>query len=396
MKIPVIAALCAIFVLAPHTRLSAGEQEASPAIRLLEKMEFQKTAIESAVGMVELMIEHYPSSALTPEVIQEIRVACQKFMNNFFSDPDLFKGIAKIYEDNFTAAELEELIQLYDSPLGRKLIAAQPVVNQAAAKLTMKAFVEITKVIEEIMVKHEDAAPGDAQAATTTNSSTTMLEELRKAIREQEELVEERRKTLATIVRTKGIIITGEDAISGTHAADENHDASIFLQTFHQIEQEKALLESQIESLLSLETDNLIAQAAGLNVPDNVVRTLYPQYLELLLQLDSIKNSGLGPRHPTVLSHEDRIQGLRRQLEEGVVNLRATLRQQLDLATIRLARAETMKEEAREQAITRGLDAQDYVEAKKAFEMEQALLQQMRLKLIDVATDIGMPAPADR
>jgi len=393
MKIPVIAALCAIVVLAPHTRLSAGEQEASPAIRLLEKMEFQKTAIESAVGMVELMIEHYPSSALTPEVTQEIRVACQKFMNNFFSDPDLFKGIAKIYEDNFTAAELEELIQLYDSPLGRKLIAAQPGINQAAAQLTMKAFVEITKVIEEIMVKHEDAAPGDAKAATTTNSSTTMLEELRKAIREQEELVEERRKTLSKILRTKSI---DEDAISGTHAADENHDAPIFLQTSHQIEQEKAQLESQLESLLGLETDDLIVQAAGLNLPDNIVKTLYLQYLELLLQLDTIKNSGLGPHHPDVLSHEHRIQGLRRQLEEGAVTLRATLQNRLDLARIRLARVETMKEEAREQAITRGLDAQDYLEAKQAFEMEQALLQQMRLKLIDVAADIGMATPADR
>jgi Mg-chelatase subunit ChlD len=39
------------------------------------------------------------------------------------------------------------------------------------------------------------------------------------------------------------------------------------------------------------------------------------------------------------------------------------------------------KDESRENAIRRGLDAQDYVDAKKEFEKDQALLQQMKLKL---------------
>jgi hypothetical protein len=161
MKTSVIATLCAIVVLAPHTRLSAGEEEASPAIRLLEKMEFQKTAIESAAGMFEPMMKHFGEAGLPPEALQDIRVATQKFMNDIFSDPVMFKGIAKIYEDNFTAAELEELIQLYDSPLGRKLIAAQPAISQATAQLTMKATAENQAVFQQeimkIMEKHQNA-----------------------------------------------------------------------------------------------------------------------------------------------------------------------------------------------------------------------------------------------
>jgi Mg-chelatase subunit ChlD len=46
------------------------------------------------------------------------------------------------------------------------------------------------------------------------------------------------------------------------------------------------------------------------------------------------------------------------------------------------------KDESRENAIRRGLDAQDYVDAKKEFEKDQQLLQQMKLKLT------GDPLPA--
>ena len=71
---------------------------------------------------------------------------------------------------------------------------------------------------------------------------------------------------------------------------------------------------------------------------------------------------------------------MKRQLDEGVVNLRATLQAQLDLATNRLKSVEVMKDETREEAIKRGLDAQDYVDAKREFETDQDLLQTMKLK----------------
>ncbi len=229
------------------------------------------------------------------------------------------------------------------------------------------------------------------RAEVEGRSATALLNELRKAVRDQEEKVEERRKTLATIVRTKGIIYTGEDSFYRNQGLDEDMGASTALRTFHQLEQEKVQLESQIESLLRYDSEQLMVYAAGLNLPDNIVKTLYPQYLELQLQLDSLRTSGLGDRHPTVISHRERIEGLRRQLNEGVVSLRATLRAKLDLATDRLNRVETMKEESRDEAIQRGLDAQDYVEAKKAFETDQALLQQMRLKLIGETITERMP-----
>lgn len=222
-------------------------------------------------------------------------------------------------------------------------------------------------------------------------TANALLSELRRAVRDQEEQVEDRRKVLANIVRTKGIIYTGEESIFRNPGLDDDLGARTALATFHQLEQEKVQLESQIESLLRYDAEQLMAYAAGLNLPDNIVKSLHPQYLDLQLQIDTLITSGLGERHPTVIANRERLAGLWRQLNEGIVSLRATLRAQLDLATDRLARVENMKEETRDQAIKRGLDTQDYVEAKKNFETDQALLQQLRLKLIGETITERMP-----
>jgi uncharacterized protein involved in exopolysaccharide biosynthesis len=213
-----------------------------------------------------------------------------------------------------------------------------------------------------------------------TRDADRQLQELNKAVRDQEDKVEERRKVLATIVRNKGIIYKGADSFYNQGGVDEDQGARSALQIYHDLEQEKLQLESQISSLLKYDSDQLMVYAGGLNLPDNIIRTLYPQYQEAKRQLDGLKISGLGDRHPTVLVAVDQIENMKRQLDEGVVNLRATLQAQLDLATNRLKSVEVMKDESREEAIKRGLDAQDYVDAKREFETDQQLLQTMKMK----------------
>lgn len=220
------------------------------------------------------------------------------------------------------------------------------------------------------------------RAEVESHDAERQLQELNKAVRDQEDKVEERRKVLATIVRNKGIIYKGQDSFYNSGGVDEDQGARNALQAYHEIEQEKLQLESQISSLLKYDSDQLMVYAGGLNLPDNIIRTLYPQFQEAKRQLDGLKISGLGDRHPTVLVAVDQIENMKRQLDEGVVNLRATLQAQLDLAINRLKSMEVMKDETRDEAIKRGLDAQDYVDAKKDFETDQRLLQIMREKQI--------------
>ena len=219
------------------------------------------------------------------------------------------------------------------------------------------------------------------------------LRELNKAVRDQEDKVEERRKVLSTIVRTKGIIYKGQDSFYGTAGVDEDLGARNALATYYDLEQEKLQLESQISSLLKYDSDQLMVYASGLELPDNIIRTLYPQYLELKRQSESLRINGLGKKHPKVLAARDNLEKMKSQLDEGVVNLRATLSAQLDLAANRLKKVEAMKDLTREEAIKRGLDAQDYVDAKREFETDQELLQTMKLK--QMAETISRKIPGE-
>ena len=60
----------------------------------------------------------------------------------------------------------------------------------------------------------------EARVAAERSRAAAELEALEKAVREQEEKVEERRKVLATIVRTKGIVYHGKDPATGPSDGD--------------------------------------------------------------------------------------------------------------------------------------------------------------------------------
>jgi polysaccharide biosynthesis transport protein len=209
------------------------------------------------------------------------------------------------------------------------------------------------------------------------------LQELNKAVRDQEDKVEERRKVLSTIVRTKGIVFKWQDSIhGGSSGMEDDQGARSSLNMYHSLEQQRVQLESQISSLDKYDSDQLMVYAAGLDLPDNIIRALYPQYQQQQRQVESYRINGLGERHPTILSALDQIEQMKRQLDEGVVNLRATLKAQLDVVTDRLKSVEIMKDESKEEMIRQGLDTQDYVDAKREFETEEAMLQTMKMKLM--------------
>jgi polysaccharide biosynthesis transport protein len=211
---------------------------------------------------------------------------------------------------------------------------------------------------------------------TKGRESEHYVQEFSKMIRDQEDKVEERRKALAAIVRAKGIIYRGPNGVLPDERASPEE--------FHQLEQQKLQLESQISSLRKYENEQRMAYASGLDLPNNLIRILYPQYLEAKRQLDDLKRNGAGDDDPSVRAMVGRIEEIKIQLDEGVVNLRATLHAQLDLTNERLTGTGIPKSH---------FDAQDYVEAKRGFETEQEVLQQLKLKLI--GANISRKIPSD-
>ena len=245
----------------------------------------------------------------------------------------------------------------------------------------------------DIKVRHtnkEDARDITAEVAKAYKNYRTEIEgrdserglqELRKAVRDQEDKVEERRKLLTTIVRTKGIIPTGADSLYQNSGPDDG-GAGEAKRSLNKIEEDKIQLESQIKSLLNYTSEQLLVYAAGLNLPENIIKTLYPQYLEQRRRLDQLKTQGLGERHPTIQAETQNLANMRRQLEEGVTSLRETLMAQLDMATERYAKMKLNADQKNDTAIDKSVDAVDYLDAQRELATAQEMLNTMKTKLI--------------
>lgn len=93
----------------------------------------------------------------------------------------------------------------------------------------------------------------------------------------------------------------------------------------------KKRIKNQISELLKYDGEQLMVYAAGLDLPDNVIKEIYPQYLEANRELAALKLGGLGNVHPTVKTKVEQIDAMKRQLDEGVVKLRGALIAQMEL-----------------------------------------------------------------
>jgi Domain of unknown function (DUF3520)/von Willebrand factor type A domain/von Willebrand factor len=203
---------------------------------------------------------------------------------------------------------------------------------------------------------------------------------LEKAIREQEDKVEERRKALATITRTKGIIHKGQDSFYGQSGVDEDQGARSALETHDQLQRDKKQLESQINSMLMYDSDQLMTYAAGMDLPDNAIRNLQPQYLEAKRKLEELKTKGEGDGGQTAAVAEEQVRAMKKQIDEGAADLRAALQEKLNTTQESLKSVEAMKDDTREEAIKRGLNAQDYADARREFESDVWVLRELKLK----------------
>lgn len=215
--------------------------------------------------------------------------------------------------------------------------------------------------------------------------------EIRKAVRQQEDRVEDRRKVLSTISRNKKIIYYGDPELMNKSGLDEDNEASFALSRYSELETEKSQLETQIQNLLNYDSEALLIYASGLDLPDNIIKTVYPEYLALKRDIEGLKASGLGDRHPIVVSNQKIIDRMKDDLNEGVVNLRTRLQGQLDVAVKNLEKAMTRKTETKDAALERSFDTSDYVNAKRDFETDQELLEQMKIKLMTEDIAASMP-----
>lgn len=202
-----------------------------------------------------------------------------------------------------------------------------------------------------------DDAPGDNQPGSPAKS-TMRPEELRRQIRQQAAKVDELRMALS---------IKSRKGASTDYPAYE----------IYRLEQEKIKIETQIAGFREYLGEQLPVYASKIDLPENKVIGIYAAYVESKRTIAGLKANGLGDRHPTVIANERIPEVLKSRLDEAVADLQHELETRLLLTKRQIAVAR----ETFEQAKQRGFVTQDYIQAKREYLAELALLEEMQLKL---------------
>lgn len=148
---------------------TAQEEEKSPAARLLEVIDFAATARAAADASFAPVLQQLQAQGLPAEAITEVQAAATKFFTKTFEDPEINGELAKVYENNYTAEEMEELLLFYATPVGKKSLETMPQIMQESGaigqKFAAKNQAEFQAEMQAIMAKYAPApAPAPAPA----------------------------------------------------------------------------------------------------------------------------------------------------------------------------------------------------------------------------------------
>ncbi len=161
MKITTAITILTVTLLTGFSNTLRAEEEKSPAMKLIEIMDFTKTAKAGATASFAPFLAQLKAKGIPEEGIKEVSAAADRFFAKTFDNPELEKEMAKVYENAYTKEEMEQLLEFYKTPLGKKTLETMPQIMQESAKIGQKFAMEnqagFQAEMQEIMTKYTPA-----------------------------------------------------------------------------------------------------------------------------------------------------------------------------------------------------------------------------------------------
>ncbi|TAE93151.1 MAG: polysaccharide biosynthesis tyrosine autokinase [Verrucomicrobia bacterium] len=206
------------------------------------------------------------------------------------------------------------------------------------------------------------------------------MKELEKAVLDQSDVVEEKRKQRDNLLRRAPAMI--RDSITGVNGANGIQGLQTMLES--QVEASTTLLaeiDSTIKTIDTLNADEVIRYAANLESAGQDLKSLYPEYQSQERLLSGLQKNGLGPNHPNVLSQKGTVDSLHKQLQASVVSFKESLRLKRETKAIELEDLKKRLTEVKEVAVNNVILMTNIQGVQKEFETQQEMLDRMREKL---------------
>lgn len=122
------------------------------ADELLDAMQFDKTMRDSVNSMLDVQIRSNPQ-------LKPFETVMKKFLEKHMLSGDVKKEISKLYVKEFSESELRELIEFYQTPVGKKSIEKMPVLMRQGAEIGAKKVQENQAELIQMIQDAEKNSP---------------------------------------------------------------------------------------------------------------------------------------------------------------------------------------------------------------------------------------------
>ncbi|MFM8789350.1 MAG: GumC family protein, partial [Chthoniobacterales bacterium] len=219
------------------------------------------------------------------------------------------------------------------------------------------------------------------------NSSLATLED---EVEKQRKKVEETNTEMARIRTELGITDLNPDSMEDPMQAQEkvlmDQEALV-----NEARIKAATLRTKYTEIEKLSGDDLMRALPTLEIQDQTVSQILPQYQETDSELARAMQSGLGRRHPTIQSLAAKKATYERQLADQVGSIRRTLAANLEITERSLATMEGQLDKSRSDQRDSKTRSSEYAAAKNAYIQAKKVLESAELRLSTETMQRSMP-----
>ncbi len=247
--------------------------------------------------------------------------------------------------------------------------------DAALAKLTVESLVE---------------SYSELRKQEWQNQAAEALETLNRELEEQADLIQERRKTLSSLIGSYGIpyfdtpnskaIGQTEEAMYRT--AQEKLD---------QLEQSSDQLNIAARKLSETPREDLIRVSAGLELSENQVTAYYTAYRAAEERSHALKASGLGNKHPEVVAAGAKAEKALETAGMEVLVLKEVLKTRINLVDKQIEKMKQIAQDKGDQSVDLSMRQHQYNIAKEEYEQARLMYREMSAKQQEQRVLLKMP-----